>query len=604
MKLTLRALPLVMIFLGVCAVRSPAATDDPVGWWKLDDASGTSATDSSGNSHSGTLQGGPVWRTNGVAAGALSFATNDYVSVSAWSGFDLTNQMAISVWIKPSGPGAAGPGFSRVLTKGDPYLGGWGLLYVTNSTVLFQMTGQYGNSIASAGAVPSNRWTHVVVTVSNSAARIYLDGMVDRFETWSGTRSVNTNGLYLGGGGVTNALPGSVDEVRIYSHSLTEREVMSLFLAQDTDLDRLVDANEVLAGTSVTNADTDADGVLDGLEIRAGTSAISTNSYPTLTNNLVGWYRFNEGSGNSSADTTSLNSDATFDNGTAWNTSGITSNSVTFDGINDRISCGNDNQNSPLAVTNLTISFWAYVTNRTQVAGVLDRANFNAGVITSGYFLLWDSDNNRITPMFKSSSVAPIDLDDVPENTWVQIAFSYNGSQIKSYLNGVVRATVAYSQDIGRAGQRLWLANPNDGPYSSTKYGGRMDELRVYDHPIADTYIAALADADSDNDGLPDRFERIIGTDPLKADTDGDGMPDGWEVKYTSLNPLSNDASGDADSDGLTNLQEYQLGTDPTKADTDGDGLPDGVDANPRNFDNAAPSFTVTYPSSGATIYP
>ena len=32
-----------------------------VGWWKLDDASGTSATDSSGNGNAGTLTNGPAW---------------------------------------------------------------------------------------------------------------------------------------------------------------------------------------------------------------------------------------------------------------------------------------------------------------------------------------------------------------------------------------------------------------------------------------------------------------------------------------------------------------------------------------------------------------
>jgi len=40
------------------------------------------------------------------------------------------------------------------------------------------------------------------------------------------------------------------------------------------------------------------------------------------------------------------------------------------------------------------------------------------------------------------------------------------------------------------------------------------------------------------------------------------------------------------------------------EADADGDGLPNCVDANPVVFDNATPSFTVTYPANGMTIYP
>ena len=89
---------------------------------------------------------------------------------------------------------------------------------------------------------------------------------------------------------------------------------------------------------------------------------------------------------------------------------------------------------------------------------------------------------------------------------------------------------------------------------------------------------------DTDNDGLPDAYEMIIGTDLENADTDGDGLTDGYEVLYASLNPCDkytmqngiSDADLDLDQDGLTTLKEYQLDTDPLEADTDKDGLTDG----------------------------
>ena len=83
-------------------------------------------------------------------------------------------------------------------------------------------------------------------------------------------------------------------------------------------------------------------------------------------------------------------------------------------------------------------------------------------------------------------------------------------------------------------------------------------------------------DSDIDGDGLTNRQEATLHTDPLNPDTDGDGMPDGWEVAH-GFDPLDlSDALGDKDGDGLTNLQEYQHGTDPSDPDTDGDGMPDG----------------------------
>jgi outer membrane protein OmpA-like peptidoglycan-associated protein len=87
------------------------------------------------------------------------------------------------------------------------------------------------------------------------------------------------------------------------------------------------------------------------------------------------------------------------------------------------------------------------------------------------------------------------------------------------------------------------------------------------------TVSGESGDADPDQDGLTNREEKQLGTNPHNADTDGDGLSDGDEVKKYGTNPLKADSDGDGLGDG-DELMKHR--TDPMKADTDGDGLNDG----------------------------
>ncbi len=82
---------------------------------------------------------------------------------------------------------------------------------------------------------------------------------------------------------------------------------------------------------------------------------------------------------------------------------------------------------------------------------------------------------------------------------------------------------------------------------------------------------SALADAD--NDGLTNKEERELGTDPHNPDTDGDGLSDGDEVHKYHTDPLKVDTDGDGLTDGDEVLKYH---TDPLNKDSDGDGLTDG----------------------------
>ena len=93
---------------------------------------------------------------------------------------------------------------------------------------------------------------------------------------------------------------------------------------------------------------------------------------------------------------------------------------------------------------------------------------------------------------------------------------------------------------------------------------------------------------DSDNDGLSNDLEKILGTNHLSRDSDGDKVSDAIEIGLDVNSPLDSDRDGiidaldnDDDNDGiLTKLEDLNQDSTAINDDTDGDGVPNYLDAN------------------------
>jgi len=89
---------------------------------------------------------------------------------------------------------------------------------------------------------------------------------------------------------------------------------------------------------------------------------------------------------------------------------------------------------------------------------------------------------------------------------------------------------------------------------TSTNYNNGQ-QIITYSYDLAGNLLSVnRSSPDTDDDGT---------IDSIDTDDDNDGLPDSWEILYGS-NPLIADANLHSDNDGYTNLQEYQAGTDPT----------------------------------------
>lgn len=99
-------------------------------------------------------------------------------------------------------------------------------------------------------------------------------------------------------------------------------------------------------------------------------------------------------------------------------------------------------------------------------------------------------------------------------------------------------------------------ANPSALPIYLPQPAGVFPSYRL-------DFISMLHDTDLD--GLGDDAEDALIPPSTKtnADSDSDGLPDKWELDHNLPLVTSNDAAGDSDGDHFTNKEEYWAATDP-----------------------------------------
>jgi len=201
-----------------------------VGWWELDDGSGQTVADSSGNNLRGTIVGNPLW-IDGVEGHALQFdGDGDYVDLGNDSSLNITHQITVAAWIKVDTFDCE---WQAIITKGD---GSWRLQRNgTKNSIEFACTGAFvpGALVGSLfGTVNVNdgRWHHIAGTYDGSRVCLYVDGKLDVSSEATGSIRVNDYNVLIGANAEKPGrnFKGSIDDVRIYSYALSPEELAQL----------------------------------------------------------------------------------------------------------------------------------------------------------------------------------------------------------------------------------------------------------------------------------------------------------------------------------------------------------------------------------------
>ena len=205
-----------------------------VGWWKLDETSGTSAADSSGTGNTGTLFNTPVWTAGGKDNGSLGFTytSSQYVDVGIGASLQLTSVGTVAAWVKfgdqtPSGSWTIIAGnYDNNVDKN-----GYSLFTWANNLAIEIADGSGGISARSPATYSDNNWHHAVGTWDGSNLNMYVDGVL--VASVAQTRNAVSNLYHINIGRDThdaNAyFNGLIDDVRIYNRALSAAEVLRLY---------------------------------------------------------------------------------------------------------------------------------------------------------------------------------------------------------------------------------------------------------------------------------------------------------------------------------------------------------------------------------------
>ena len=192
---------------------------------------------------------------------------------------------------------------------------------------------------------------------------------------------------------------------------------------------------------------------------------------------LVAAWGFNEGAGATVRDSSPHGNTGTLVNGPAWS-SGRTGGALSFDGVDDRVRV-NDSASLDLT-TAATFEAWVFPTAalagwRTIVQKEVDAYFFTASGGGPG---------NRPTSggTFGGACCAHVAASSaLPANTWTHVAATYDGSQLRFYVNGALVASAAAAGSYAVNGSPLWMGG-------NAVYGehlrGKLDDVRIYNRAL------------------------------------------------------------------------------------------------------------------------
>ena len=467
-----------------------------VGHWKLDEASGTTATDSSLNANDGTHNSGVTVGQTGPYSGILAVdydGSNNFTDVAYGGNWNpVENEFSLATWVRID---AGGDTHGMVVwgSNSTPYA------LLTNSSNQVELRTNWGTVSGESGEFTHNstgtltvgQWHHVAVTYDGSTTRFYIDGTEDSTSSATVTIGTTTDKLQLGGDdGSVYDLTGAMYDARVYN--------------------RVISADEVndLAGVPVATG-------------------------------LVGHWKMDETSGTLAADSSGNGFDGTYENGVSVGQTGVRSYGSGFDGVDDGVRISH---HSGFDITDaITVASWVKFNNLSGWQRIISKSTSHA------FQFRLKGDTGTIGLELEGlTGTNDIELThEIPLDEWIHVVGVYDGTSIKIYYNGQLDNQASASGSISTdASSDVMLGNRGTG---GSPLNGYMDDARIYNIALNDQAIAELY-------GLVGHWKLDETSGTVAVDSSGVGNNGTYQSGFTLATEEVYPGRSAAEFDGTTGI--------------------------------------------------
>jgi hypothetical protein len=157
-------------------------SDHPVAYWRMDETTGSTMADASGNANNGRYVGiYTLGQSGALAGGAVAFDGQSGAATVMSSPSLQVNTVTIEAWIKKRSDTEYGVYVAKNVEPGGGAGSGWFELLNShhNGRLEFRVTSDGAPAVVSNATLALNTWYHVAATYDGATAKLYINGKLD-----------------------------------------------------------------------------------------------------------------------------------------------------------------------------------------------------------------------------------------------------------------------------------------------------------------------------------------------------------------------------------------------------------------------------------------